>query len=158
VPETTCCGQVGCGAVVVWARTVRQLDERTRKMTGGRPMMVDWPLPVYRTEAGRLLPGAPGQPVPNLGVKTDQHGTLLARVLSDAEPIRTDERPAVPHWATCKNPPAKHRTRPAQRPKTAPSVGQDALDLGPAVNGPVLRVPGLLSDQSLFPRRRTRRG
>jgi hypothetical protein len=119
MPETTCCGQRGCGAVVVWARTVRQLDEKTRKMTGGRPMMVDWPLPVYRTQGGRLLAGEDGQPVPNLGVKTDQHGTLLARVLSEAEPLRTDE---------------------------------------PGMNAPPVRVPGLLSDESLFPRRRTRRG
>lgn len=45
----------------------------------------------------------------NVGVHRDHHGTVLARVLSAAEPIRAGEWRAVPHFATCPN----YRTRPA---------------------------------------------
>lgn len=155
--ERAFCGQRGCGAEVVWARTVRQLDEASGKMKGGRPMMVDWPLPVLRTEAGRLLPGAPGEPVPNLGVKKDQHGSWVARVLTESEPLRAEERAGIPHWATCKNPPQRRSTTRRPRTQTRPAVGQDTLALD-LPTGAAVAEPGPLSDQRLFPRRRTRRG
>jgi hypothetical protein len=138
----------------MWMRTARQLDERTGKMVGGRPMMVDWPLPPLLTEGGRLL-AEPGKPVPNLGVKKDQHGSWIARVLSEAEPLRAEERPGIPHWATCKNPPHRER-KPRPRPKSGPTAGQAALDLD--VGGDPAPRPGLMSMESLFPRRRSRRG
>lgn len=141
MPDTTCCGQRGCGALCAWARTVR--DPTTR--TGGRPILIDWPLPVDKRKTdGTVLPPAEGMPVPNVGVRNDQHGTLIARVASAAEPIRADERPAYPHWATCKNPPPPKRTRQPRPPQPA---GQDELFH-------VEQSSPLLSDARLFPRRR----
>lgn len=79
------------------------------------------------------------------------------RVLSEADPLRADEKLGVPHWATCLNPPKKDRPKRAARPKTSPTPGQGALalDLPGAEPAP---TPGLMSDDVLFPRRRPRRG
>lgn len=151
MPERTHCGQKGCSAEVVWGKTVRQLDEKTGKMTGGRPMMVDWPFPVLRMKADQLVAGEDGQPVPNLGTRQDQWGTLLVRVLSETEPLRPGERPAIPHWATCKNPPPPKR----RRAKVTASNNQTEMHLDMPSADP---LPGPLSDQRLFPHRRSRRG
>jgi hypothetical protein len=150
--DVTRCGQSGCGKRVLWGRTVRQLDEATKEMKGGRPMMLDWPLPDPAN--GRSLAMADGTPIPNLGVRRDGHGTWWIRVVTVKEPIRDEERPAVPHWATCVNPPKREKKAPAgPRPKKAPA-GQVSLFDDVAVPAPKDLRPALLSDASLFPRRR----
>jgi hypothetical protein len=156
--QPVACAQTGCDGQFVWARTERRYDSFRGKWEGGKPAPVHWPFPPdLRKKDGTVLPTVDGK-VPNVGLRKDQHCTWLARVATPGEPIRADERPAFMHHVFCKNPPAKHRKRPVPQPKTAPSVGQEALDLGPGMNAPPVRVPGLLSDESLFPRRRTRRG
>jgi hypothetical protein len=151
MPETTHCGQKGCGHLVVWGRTVRQLDPTTRQMKGGRAMMVDWPLPDPSTPPG--VEGSGSSPVPNLGVHGDEHGSFWIRVVTAAEPLRADERPAVPHWATCANPPRREPKRSRTRKPKQGREGQDALFAADAPPPPNNR-PSLLSDANLYPRRR----
>jgi hypothetical protein len=151
MPDTTRCGQPGCGATVVWGRTVRRLDERTKLMVGGKAMMVDWPLPDPSTPT--RVEGDGSSPVPNLGVHGDDLGSFWIRVVTADEPLRADERPAVPHWATCANPPRREPRRPRTPRAKQAREGQDALFPADAPTPPNNR-PSLLSDANLFPRRR----
>lgn len=153
MPEgVTHCGQQRCGAQVLWGRTVRKWDERAGEMKGGKAMMLDWPMPDPDADPMRALED--GTPVPNLGVRRDEHATWWIRVVTKDEPIRADERPAVPHWATCKNPPFRRATAP-RRPKAKPAPsGQDSLFDVTGTAPEVPPPPGLLSSANLYPRRR----
>lgn len=67
-----------CGADIVWAVT-----------PAGKRMPLD-PARLEEDDARG-----------NVAVRRDHHGTVQARVLSAAEPIRAGEWRAVPHFATC---------------------------------------------------------
>ena len=60
---------------------------------------------------GRLMPiDALPDPSGNLAVKRDERRELRGRVVTDAEPLRGDEKPATSHFATCPNA-DQHRRR-----------------------------------------------
>lgn len=142
------CKQNGCDGMIQWGRTVR--DPVTGK--GGAAAPIHYPFPVdSRNPDGTVQPDPESGKVPNLAVRRDQWGSYLARVTTDREPIRADERPAFMHHAFCKNPPPPRR-RLVKR--TVPN-NQTEMQLGMPSAAP---QPGPLSDPRLFPRRRSRRG
>jgi hypothetical protein len=152
------CGQDGCDGQFMWARTERRWDSIRGRWSGGTPAPLHWPLPATSVGSDGTVAQDPASgKVPNVGAHRDEHGTWWARVATEGEPIRADEKPAFMHHVFCKNPPSGRRparaaVKKAGRAAAAPAARQDLL--------PGLDVPGAgpLSDRELFPGRRSRPG
>jgi hypothetical protein len=152
------CKQDGCDGQFVWARTERRYDSIREKWEGGVPAPVHWPFPPdLRNRDGTAMADEASGKIPNVAVKRDQHGTWCARVYTDADPLRADERAVFMHHVFCKNPPKKPARKTPGKAKPSPP-GQEALVLDVEGAGQVHQLPGPLSDARLFPRRRSRRG
>jgi hypothetical protein len=80
---TSLCRQPTCALPIVWATTAN-----------GSPMPID----------------AEPNPAGNLAVWRDDTGALRCRVVTAEHPLNPDcERPGMPHWSTCRNPPPRSK-------------------------------------------------